>query len=151
MTDQEHETIKINGRTVDKNFVAPSITPTARAYPMTRQDDAPIVPSASTAHVELATGYDDRSKGFVRATLPLAAAGGLGTLTAAVALAGVPALSFAALLYLWSGFGVVWLVAYLAHIFISPDGALWLHAWTYHKLLLREQAHRHKREDLDHD
>ena len=87
----------------------------------------------------------DRSRGFVLATAPLAAATGFVVLLIAIAAFGVPVLSVMALLVALGGFTVAWLIAYAHHVWVSPDGALLAHvllAWTY---LRREQAERIKR------
>jgi hypothetical protein len=89
--------------------------------------------------------YTDRAKGFSLATAPLAAVVGL--VVALVAIIGwqVPIASLATLLLALAGFALVWLIAYIAHTLISPDGTMFAHtllAWRY---LRAEQAERHRR------
>ncbi len=114
------------------HFVAPEPVQPVRVYPTYEEAEpvhlAPVAPAQ--AEVMLRTTYKDRSDGFVRAVTPLAAVAGGITLVAAVGLFSVPFLSFLALLWFFSGFGLVWLVAYLAHLFISPDGSTWLRCDT---------------------
>lgn len=91
------------------------------------------------------SGHVDRAKGFGIATGPLAMAVGL--VAAIVGVIGwqVPIASLITLLLALAGFAGVWLIAYIAHVFVSPDGALVLHVvmgWGY---LRREQKERHKR------
>jgi Flp pilus assembly protein TadB len=91
------------------------------------------------------SSHTDRSRGFVLATAPLAAATGFVVLLIAVSAFGVPVLSVAALLLSLAGFTAAWLIAYAHHVWVSPDGALLAHvllAWAY---LRREQAERIKR------
>jgi hypothetical protein len=62
-----------------------------------------------------------------------------------IAAFGVPALSVAALLLALAGLTAAWLVAYIAHTLISPDGATFFHvvpAWRY---LREEQKERDQR------
>jgi len=130
------------------NFVAPEPA-TIQPYRAAIMDDpeythiAPYAPAQ--AEVMLRTTYKDRADGFIRATTPLAAVAGGITLVAAVGLFSVPVLSALALLWFFTGFALVWLAAYLAHLFISPDGATWLHAWRTWRVVEREQRFRHER------
>ncbi len=89
-------------------------------------------------------GYEDRARGFSIATAPLAAVVGL--VIALVAIIGwqVPIASLATLMLALGGFALVWLIAYIAHTLISPDGTMFSHtilAWGY---LRREQRERHR-------
>ena len=106
------------------------------------------LPTAPTTVLMPRAGYEDRAKGFGLATAPLAAIAGL--VAALVGVLGwqVPIASLVTLLLALGGFAAVWLVAYVAHVFVSPDGALFLHTvmtWSY---LRREQAERFKRYGL---
>lgn len=90
-------------------------------------------------------GYKDRSIGFSIATGPLAAATGFVVLLIGITAFGVPVLSVAALLLALAGFTVAWLIAYIVHTIVSPDGSTFAHVvltWAY---LGREQRERHKR------
>jgi hypothetical protein len=89
--------------------------------------------------------YTDRAKGFSLATAPLAAVVGL--VVALVAIIGwqVPVASLATLLLALGGFALVWLIAYLGHVLISPDGATFFHVLLAWKYLRAEQAERHRR------
>ena len=62
-----------------------------------------------------------------------------------VAVAGfsVPLLSVTALGWFGSLYALTWLIAYVAHVFISAEGAAWLHVVKGWAWLDREQAHRH--------
>lgn len=90
-------------------------------------------------------GYEDRARGFGIATAPLSIVAGF--VAALVGVLGwqVPIASLVTLLLALGGFAGVWLLAYLGHVFISPDGVLFLHtvfAWHY---LGKEQRERFKR------
>lgn len=100
---------------------------------------------ASQAQVALCTTYVDRARGFVRAVMPLSAVAGTLGLVAGVGLFGAPLLSAAALLWFFTWFGLVWLAAYLAHTFVSPDGSAWLHVFMLWRVIRAEQRHRHER------
>lgn len=94
-------------------------------------------------------GYEDRARGFSIATAPLA--GVVGFVVALVGVIGwqVPFASLATLLLALGGFAIVWLIAYVSHVLISPDGSIFLHtvyAWGY---LHREQRERFRRYALN--
>jgi hypothetical protein len=93
-------------------------------------------------------GYEDRAKGFGLATAPLSIVAGF--VAALVGIIGwqVPIASLVTLLLALAGFALVWLVAYLGHVFISPDGALFLHTLLMWGYLRREQAERFRRYGL---
>jgi hypothetical protein len=95
--------------------------------------------------VRITTGYTDRARGFSLATAPLAASVGL--VAALVGILGlqVPIASLTALLLALGGFCVTWLLAYLAHVLISPDGAVFFQVWAGWRYLRREQRERHRR------
>src|SRR5215213_1741296 len=124
----------------DVNFVAPAPNPRVEIVEVERNLPAPpqtvLLPTAN---------YTDRSRGFTLATGPLAAATGVVVLLIGITAFGVPVLSVAALLLALAGFTAAWLVAYVAHTLISPDGSTFAHVvltWGY---LRREQRERHKR------
>ncbi len=103
------------------------------------------LPSAPISAPMPYSSHVDRAAGFSVATMPLAATTGLVVLLIGISAFGIPVLSVAALLLALAGFSLTWLVAYVAHVFVSADGALVIHtvsAWAY---LKREQAERHKR------
>jgi hypothetical protein len=94
------------------------------------------------------SGHVDRAKGFSIATAPLASVVGFIVLLIGISAFGVPLLSVGALLLALAGFAVTWLIAFGLHVFVSSDGALFLHtifAWGY---LKREQNNRFKRYGL---
>lgn len=101
-------------------------------------------PAQPLSRIELKTTYKDRSQGFLLSTLPLASVAGLVALIMGVGLAGVPLLSGAALLCFWGIFAAVYLIAYLGHLLISPDGAAFLGIWGVYRMAAREQRHRHE-------
>ena len=124
------------------NFVAPWADPRPRVEIVEAARELPAMPQ--TVLLPRA-GYEDRARGFGIATLPLAAS--VGIVVALVAVVGwrVPVASLITLLLALGGFAGTWLIAYLAHVFVSPDGATFLHvilAWRY---LRREQRERHNR------
>ena len=110
-------------------------------------EQAPIYmpqPQRPLSAIELRTTYADRSKGFLLATLPLASVAGLVALIMGVGLAGVPLLSGAALLCFWGIFAATYLIAWLGHLAISPDGAAFLSVFGVYLMAVREQRHRHE-------
>jgi hypothetical protein len=58
----------------------------------------------------------------------------------------VPILSLATLAWFGSLYAVTWFVAYLVHVFVSPEGAAWVNVWRAWRWLDREQDHRHELE-----
>lgn len=91
------------------------------------------------------SGHRDRAEGFVVATMPLAVVSGLVAALVGITAFGVPLLSVVALLLTLGGFALVWLVAFIAHMLISPDGALFTHVWLTWRYLRAEQKERHER------
>lgn len=116
--------------------------PIVRYEPMA---PAELLPPASIAHVELRTTYTDRARGFQLATLPISLAFGVGALIVGIAGWSVPVLSVAALTIFWLAFLAWWLLGWLVHHAVSPDGVALIHALLGWRLLYREQAERHKR------
>ncbi len=121
------------------NFVAPApkqveIVEVARELPAPPQ--TVLLPTAN---------YTDRSKGFTIATGPLAGATGVVVLLIGITAFGVPVLSVAALLLALGGFTLAWLIAYLAHVIISPDGATFFHVVFAWRLLHEEARERRQR------
>jgi hypothetical protein len=103
------------------------------------------LPAAPTTVLMPKAGYEDRARGFTIATAPLAAVTGLVAALVGILGYAVPIASLATLLLALGGFALVWLIAYIAHILISPDGTAFAHtllAWRY---LRAEQAERHRR------
>ena len=101
-------------------------------------------PAQPLSRIELRTTYADRSRGFLLSTLPLASVAGLVAVIMGVGLAGVPLLSGAALLCFWGIFATTYLIAYLGHLFLSPDGAAFLSVFGVYQMAAREQRHRHE-------
>ena len=96
------------------------------------------------SRIELRTTYADRSRGYLISMLPLAAVASLVGVIIAVSLFSVPLLSGAALLTFWAIFASVYLVSYLAHLLVSPDGAAFLAIFGVYRMAAREQRHRHE-------
>ena len=91
-------------------------------------------------------GHLDRAEGFAHVAGRLALAmGGLGVLVAIVGM-GAPIFSLAVLAWFGSLYAATWALAYALHVFISAEGAAWLHVLRGWRWLDREQAHRHELE-----
>ena len=100
----------------------------------------------SRAQSEVTGSYTDRAKGFALVVNSLGVTlGGLGVIVA-VAGWGVPLLSVAALAWFGSLYAATWLIAYVVHVFVSAEGAAWVHVLRGWAWLDREQAHRHELE-----
>ncbi len=105
------------------------------------------MPTPALVRSEVRGSHLDRAMGFRHAMMPVATvAGVLGTI-AAVALFGVPLLSFAALLWFFTVFCLTWLTGFGLHTFVSPDGAAVLQVLLMFRLLRAEQQARLRRMD----
>ena len=117
-------------------------------------EPAPIIemPDYSTLPVrqertraEISGTYSDRANGFNRITLNLSLIVGLGFLTMATVLSG-NSITFAVMTgAFFFGFLVTWLVAYILHVAISPEGNDLYETWRMWNFLDREQKERHNR------
>src|SRR5690606_16920028 len=124
------------------NFVAPLHDPRARVEIVEVERNLPAPP---TTVLLPQAGYEDRARGFGLATAPLAGVAGFVAALVGVIGWSVPVASLITLLLALGGFALVWLIAYIAHVFVSSDGALLIHTvmgWNY---LKREQRERHRR------
>lgn len=108
-------------------------------------EDVPQLLPTATASVELRTTYEDRARGFQVATLPVAAAFGVGALVVAIVGFSVPVVSVAALSVFWLGFLAWWLIGWIVHHVASPDGAALLGALLQYRYLRHEQKERLRR------
>ena len=88
------------------------------------------------------TSHTDRARGFTLTTVPLAAAVGFVAFLAAIGLAGVPWMSWSALLILFGVFATVWAGAYFWHTLASPDGATVLSILLSYRYVRHEQRAR---------
>jgi hypothetical protein len=125
-----------------KNFVPALREPSPQIIEVEVPRDLPATPN--TVLLPQA-GYQDRARGFSIATAPLAGVAGL--VAALVGIIGwsVPIASLATLLLALGGFVFVWLLAYLAYVFVSPDGTMFVHTLLMWRHLGREQKERFKR------
>jgi hypothetical protein len=103
------------------------------------------LPSAPSTILMPNAGYEDRARGFSIATAPLAAVVGLVVALVAVIGWSVPIASLVTLLLALGGFALVWLLAFIAHLLISPDGATFFHVLFAWRFLRAEQRERHRR------
>ena len=122
------------------NYVDPGPRPAPVVY-VEAAPMAPMPPTATTA-VELRTTYTDRARGFQLATVPVAAAFGVGALVVAVAGYSVPVVSVTALVTFWVAFLAWWLVGWAIHHIASPDGVALLTAILGYRYLRHEQRER---------
>lgn len=139
-------------REMPPNFVAPGAPPPTAIVPR-RVDILPPevhtvdMPTPAQVRSVVTGSHLDRAMGFRHAMMPVAGLAGLLGAIAAVSLFGVPWLSFALLLWFFTTFCVTWLLGYILHTFVSPDGAAVLQVLGMYRLLSREQKARLKRMD----
>ena len=133
-----------------RSFVAAQ--PEPKPHTATRVEVLPpaAMPDAgqplSRAQSNVSGGHLDRAEGFAHVTGRLALAmGGLGVLVAIVGM-GAPVFSLAVLAWFGALYSATWLVAYTMHVFVSAEGAAWMHVLRGWRWLDREQAHRHELE-----
>ena len=104
--------------------------------------EAPMVQPASMAESQVHGSYQDRARGFNLVALPLAGGVGVGSLIVGLVGFSIPFFSLAALTWLWSGFLLTWLAAWITHLLFSADGVSLLHTVGLWRYLQREQAER---------
>lgn len=125
-------------------FVAPY--PATRAtygrYTVTPAEPLPMLPTTAQSSTEVSGSFVDRAKGFQIASVPLAAAVGLGSLIVGIVGWGVPFFSVAALAWLWTGFLLTWFGAWVVHNLFSGDGIALLQAMLGYRYLRHEQKAR---------
>jgi hypothetical protein len=129
-----------------KNFVAPASQPVVSTPPVWTPAQAhELQPAQSVGQiVTMATSHVDRAKGFGIKTASLAAViGGLAVIVAVVGFR-VPLLSLPILLWFGTGFGIVWLAAYLWSEAASPDGVTLFQVFGGLRLVRHEQKFRHE-------
>lgn len=114
--------------------------------PETHAIDMPV-PATATSITK--GSHLDRALGFRAAMMPVAGVAGLLGAIAAVALFGVPVLSFALLMWFFTVFCATWLLGYALHTFISADGATVLQVLGMYRILSREQKARLRRMERD--
>lgn len=108
----------------------------------------PPLPGGASSRAESRTtgSYTDRALGFALVVTVLGVALGSLGVVIAVAAWGVPWLSVPALAWFGSLFAATWLVAYVVHVLISPEGAAWIHVLRGWRWIDEEQRHRHELE-----
>jgi small neutral amino acid transporter SnatA (MarC family) len=109
--------------------------------------DLAILPTSAMTTVEIRTSHSDRAKAFQIVSVPLAAAVGAGSLIVGMVGWSVPIFSVAALAWLWGGFLLTWLAAWVIHNIVSTDGIALIHTLMGWQYLRREQKARLKRYD----
>ena len=133
------------------SFVAPA--PTAivprRVDILPPEVHAVDMPTPATAQSLTRGSHLDRAMGFRHAMMPVAGVAGMLGSIAAVALFGVPVLSFALLMWFFTVFCATWLFGYMVHTFVSADGATVLQVLGMYRILSREQKARLRRMERD--
>jgi len=138
------EVIQRNGR----NTYVPALrAPAPQKHIYIEPADLAILPTAAMTTVEMRTTHSDRAKAFQIVSVPLALAVGAGSLIVGIVGWSVPLFSVAALAWLWSGFLLTWLAAWVIHNVVSTDGIALLHTLMGWQYLRREQIARLRRYD----
>ena len=123
----------------------PVKTPTRRPPALVGEVLPPMMPDArppvQTVQT-VTTSHTDRARGFTITSIPLALAVGFVAFLAAIGLAGVPWMSWSALLVLFGVFAAVWAGAYFWHTLASPDGATILSILLSYRYVRHEQRAR---------
>lgn len=128
-------------------FVAPMRESARRTQVEVLPPEAHELQAPGVVHTinSMETSHWDRAKGFSLATLPLAAAVGVGALLVALFFFGLELWSLAAIVVLFLGFLATWLIAWIAYQMASPDGVSLFATWGHYRLLRYEQQARLKR------
>jgi len=87
----------------------------------------------------------NRAWAFSVKTWQLSLIVGVGVWLAARILKGYPLLSLGAILWLVTGFGLVWAGAYILDTVVSPEGAELIDTLLFWRFMNREQKERHRR------
>jgi hypothetical protein len=130
-----------------QNFVAPYAPGEARGEIVRYEPMLPteVLPPAAQTLAEVSGSHADRARGFQIVSVPLALGVGLGSLIVGIVGWQVPVFSVAALAWLWTGFLLTWLAAWVVHNLVSPDGIALLHTLMGWQYLKAEQRERHRR------
>lgn len=130
-----------------QNFVAPYMPGEARGEIVRYEPVLPaeVLPPAAQTLVEVSGSHADRARGFQIVSVPLALGVGVGSLIVGIVGWQVPVISVAALAWLWGGFLLTWLAAWVVHNLFSPDGIALLHTLMGWQYLKAEQRERHRR------
>ena len=141
------EVVQVQAYDRAPNFVAPYAPGEARGEIVRYEPTLPAeaLPPAAQTRAEVSGSHVDRAKAFQVASLPVAAAFGMGALIVAVAGLSVPILSLAALAVFWVAFLAWWLIGWAIHHIISPDGIGLVHTLMGWQYLKAEQRERHRR------
>lgn len=131
-------------RRQQNNFVAPvpqrQQLPAQSAHTMTLD----VTPS-STAVIDVRTSHVDRAKGYLLSTVPLCFALALIIVGVRACVSIAPVWSLATLVWLWTSFGLFWLISYvLGYVIQSPEFVMLFEARGKLRLLEREQVERWK-------
>lgn len=105
----------------------------------------PQMTPAAQSQVILKTTYQDRAQGYRTAVQPLSLTMGLLSVIVATVGAGVPVFSLSVLAWFGTAYAITWLLGYLVHAFVSPDGATILHALLGYRIIRQEQKFRNER------
>ena len=131
------------------NYVAPDRAPIVprrvEILPPAAMPEA--MPAQPVKAASLVSGdYENRARGFGYVTNRLGLVmGGLGALVAVVGFS-VPILSLGVLAWFGGLYALTWFCAYILHVFVSSEGAGFMHVLLAWRWLGREQAHRHELE-----
>ena len=109
-----------------------------------RRIEPPMAPVRTVQQVQ--TSRTDQAWGFSIKTTLLGAATALALVTIKYGILGHPVILAAAAGWIFGTYALVWLIAFIIDIAISPDGVSWMHTrelWRYYRA---EQRHRHRQE-----
>jgi hypothetical protein len=141
------EVVQVQGYDRAANFVAPYAPGEARGEIVRYEPALPAeaLPPAAQTRAEVSGSHVDRARGFQIASVPLALGVGVGSLILGIVGWQVPVLSVAALAWLWGGFLLTWLAAWVVHNLFSADGIGLVHTLMGWQYLKAEQRERHRR------
>ena len=112
---------------------------------LTPYTDGILRPAAPRTQTTVTGTHLNRSFAFSVKTWQLSLIVGVAVWLAARILGGHPLLSLSAILWLVSGFGLVWGGAYFLDTIVSPEGAELIDTLLFWRYMGREQRERHER------
>lgn len=107
----------------------------------------PQVQMNAGSQVVLKTTYVDRSKGFLIGSTPMWLAFITGSALIAYFLRDVPLMSAAMIGYMFTGAIFAWIVSWLIHTLVSPDGTTIIQSFWAYRVVRKEQEHRHQQRE----
>lgn len=106
----------------------------------------PQMPQNAGSQVVLKTTYADRATGFLIGSVPMWLAFIVAAALIAYFFRDVPLFSVSMVGWMFTGAILSWVVSWLVHTMISPDGTTIIQSLLAYRVVRREQDYRHERD-----